>query len=173
MKKIALIYWPKKGSTEQAAMKIAAAFDSGMVDVFTITSVDVGKLESYDALIIGGSTVGADNWEQAHKTRWADFFTSLEGISLKGKPFAIFGLGDQVLYPYHFVDGMAEIRKWFEKAGGQHKGLWPTEGYDFRDSKSVVNGRFLGLALDFEQQKDLNDGRVSRWAAQLKKEFGF
>lgn len=173
MKKIALIYWPKKGSTEQAAMKIAKAFGPETVDVFTITSVDVSKLKDYDALIIGGSTVGADNWEQAHKTRWADFFTGLENINLEGKPFAIFGLGDQVLYPYNFVDGIAEIKKWFEKSGGRLKGLWPVEGYEFRDSRSMGNGHFFGLALDFEQQKDLSDDRIRRWVAQVRKEFGF
>jgi flavodoxin I len=172
MKKIALIYWPKKGSTEKAAHKIYDRFDKGMIDIFTITGINTAEFGLYDAFIIGGSTTGADNWEDTHKTRWAEFFTRLEKAGLSGKPFAQFGLGDQVLYPGNFVDGMRTITEKFEKLGAIHKGLWPVEGYDFQDSDSVKNGMFEGLALDLVNQDELTDGRIDRWVAQIKKEFG-
>ena len=172
MKKIALIYWPKKGNTEKAALKIAGKFDENTMDVFAITAVEMKKLAAYDALIIGGSTTGADNWEQAHKTRWADFFKGLESAGIKGKPYAMFGLGDQVLYPNHFVDGMAEIKSHLDKCGAKLVGLWPAKGYEFKESKALVNGKFLGLALDMEQQKEMTDQRIDQWVAQIRKELG-
>jgi flavodoxin I len=172
MKRIALIYWPKKGNTENAANRIYDRFDKEMIDIFTITSIGTEDFGLYDAFILGGSTTGADNWEQAHKTRWADFFARLEKADIKGKPFAIFGLGDQILYPYHFVDGMRTIKEHFEKHGALHKGLWPTEGYEFRESDSVENDMFFGLALDMDQQKELTDERIDRWTEQIRKEFG-
>ena len=172
MKKIALIYWPKKGSTETAAQKIHAKFEKDVIDIFTITEINTAEFDMYDAFIIGGSTTGADNWESAHKTRWSDFFARLEKAGIKGKPFALFGLGNQVLYPHHFVDSMAFLKEIFEKRGAVLKGLWPVDGYEFEDSESVENGMFYGLALDFDNQADLTDGRISKWVAQIRKEFG-
>jgi flavodoxin len=102
MKKIALIYWPKKGSTETAAQKIYSKFDKNTIDIFTITDINTAEFGMYDAYIIGGSTVGADNWETTHKDRWTDFFKKVNKAEVKGKPFALFGLGNQVLYPANF-----------------------------------------------------------------------
>lgn len=172
MKKIALIYWPKKGNTEDVAYRIYNRFNKEEVDIFTITGAGTAELETYDGFIIGGSTTGADHWEDAHKTRWADFFNRLGSAKIEGKPFAIFGLGDQILYPYHFVDGMRDLKEQFEKNGAVHIGLWPVEGYEFKDSDSMENGMFFGLALDLDRQKDLTDDRIGRWVLQVKKEFG-
>jgi flavodoxin I len=172
MKKIALIYWPKKGNTEAAAHKIHAKFDRGIVDIFTITDINTAEFSMYDAFIIGGSTTGADSWESAHKTRWTDFYAKVEKAELNGKPFAMYGLGNQVLYPNHFVDGMAFLKEIMEKRGAVLKGLWPVEGYDFEESESVENGMFYGLALDFDTQDELTDSRVDKWVAQVRKEFG-
>ncbi len=172
MKKIALIYWPKKGNTENAAYRIYERFDKKLVDIFTITSINTAEFDMYDGFIIGGSTTGADNWEDTYKSRWVDFFARLDKADLKGKPFALFGLGDQILYPYDFVNGMRPIKEQFEKNGAVHKGLWPIEGYEFRDSDSMENGYFFGLALDLDQQKDMTDGRIEKWVEQIKKEFG-
>lgn len=172
MKKIALIYWPKKGSTEAAAFKILARFEKELIDIFTITDINTVEFDLYDAFIIGGSTTGADNWESAHKTRWNDFFARLQKADLKNKPFALFGLGNQVLYPNHFVDGMAFLKEVFEKRGAELKGRWPIDGYEFEESESVENGMFYGLALDFDTQDELTDGRIEKWVAQIRKEFG-
>lgn len=172
MKKIALIYWPKKGNTEDAAYRIYNRFEKEMIDIFTITNINTAEFEMYDAFIIGGSTTGADNWEDAYKSRWVDFFARLDKASLEGKPFAIFGLGDQILYPYNFVDGMRAIKEQFELNGAVHKGLWPVKGYEFKESDSVEKDMFFGLALDNDQQKDMSDGRIDKWTDQIKKEFG-
>ena len=54
MKKIALVYWPKRGNVEKSAQKIARQFGEITVDVFTISQVDVYTLPDYDLLIFGG-----------------------------------------------------------------------------------------------------------------------
>lgn len=172
MKKIALIYWPKKGSTEDAAFKIHSRLGKEIANIFTITEFNTTEFDMYDAFIIGGSTTGADNWESAHKTRWTDFFAKLERTNLKNKPFALFGLGNQVLYPNHFVDSMAFLKEVFEKSGAVLKGRWPIDGYDFEESESVEDGMFFGLALDADTQPELTDQRVDQWVEQIKKEFG-
>jgi flavodoxin I len=49
--------------------------------------------------------------------------------------------------------------------------MWPTDGYDFKKSKAVRDGKFLGLVIDVENQDHLSDKRVKAWVAQLQKEF--
>ena len=171
MKKTALIYWPKKGNVENTAAKIAAYFDKDTIDVLTISKVEVSKLADYDLIIIGGSTIGADNWEDAHTTKWYKFFEDLKSIKLTGRKAAIYGLGDQVLYPEHFVDGMAIIRDEFKAAGADIIGAWPVEGYEHTDSRSQEGDHFIGLALDDDQQPELSNDRIDKWVAKLKAEF--
>jgi flavodoxin I len=172
MKKIALIYWPKKGNTENAAKKIYSRFNKEQIDMFTIKQINTAEFALYDAYIIGAPTTGADNWTEAYKTIWTDFFFRLTKADIKGKPYAIFGLGDQILYPYNFVDGMIDIKKEFDKNGAMHTGSWPVEGYEFRDSESILEGKFVGLSLDEDQQPELTEKRIDEWTTLVKKDFG-
>jgi flavodoxin long chain len=171
MKKTALIYWPKKGNVESTAAKISALFDTGSIDVFTISEADPQKLSDYDLLIFGGSTIGADNWEDTHTTKWYSFFESMKKQNLSGKIAAIYGLGDQILYPEHFVNGMSVIRDELSNTGLRFVGAWPAEGYEHTDSKSLEGDNFIGLALDDDQQPELSDERISKWVALLKSEL--
>jgi flavodoxin I len=173
MKKTAVIYWPKKGNVENTAAKISAHFEAGSVDVFTISEVETNKLSSYDLIIIGGSTIGADNWEDTHTSKWYSFFEALKAVDLKNVPVAIYGLGDQILYPEHFVDGMAIIKKELLPTGAKIIGAWPVEGYEHTCSKSEDGDYFIGLALDDDQQSELSDGRIARWVDILKSEASF
>ncbi|MDT8393699.1 MAG: flavodoxin [Bacteroidales bacterium] len=168
MKKTALIYWPKKGNVENTAKKIAGLFNEENIDVFTITGVDVQLLTDYDLLIFGGSTVGADNWKDTHKSKWYAFFDELKKVDLSGKTAAIYGLGDQVLYPDNFVDSMVIIRDELVSVGAEIIGAWPDEGYEYTDSKSFKDGHFIGLALDDDHQAELSDERISNWVRILK-----
>ena len=52
MKKIVLIYWPKKGNVEKTARKIYERFDESIIDIFTITGVDMNTLSQYENIII-------------------------------------------------------------------------------------------------------------------------
>ena len=81
------------------------------------------------------------------------------------------GLGDQVLYPDHFVDGMAQLKSEFIRYDVQFVGMWPTDGYDHTGSDAVENGMFIGLALDEDQQPELSPERIKTWTDQLKSEF--
>lgn len=173
MKKIAVIYWPKSGNVENTAQKIATYFDAGNVDVFTISNADTSTFPDYDLLIFGGSTVGADNWEDIHTTKWYSFFEELKKLDLSGKPTALYGLGDQVLYPENFVDGMAIIRDELKPTGARIIGVWPVEGYEHTHSKSQEGDHFIGLALDDDHQSEMSDDRISQWVGQIKKEAGF
>jgi flavodoxin I len=173
MKKTAMIYWPKSGNVENTAEKIATYFEAGSIDVFTISKADPGSFANYDLIIFGGSTIGADSWEDTHTTKWYSFLEELKKLDLAGKFTALYGLGDQVLYPEHFVDGLAVIRDELKPTGAKLIGAWPVEGYEHTHSKSQEGDYFIGLALDDDHQSEMSDERISQWVGQIKKEAGF
>lgn len=172
MEKIGIIYWPKDGSVEKIAKKIYEKIDKVNVNIFDILSIEATDLVNYDCLIMGGSTVGAEVWQDAEaNNKWNIFFKALDKLNLKDKEVAIFGLGNQILYPNNFVDGMAVIHDEFKKRGANIIGSWPTEGYTFTDSLAVKNDKFIGLAIDEDQQEELTDDRINSWLGQLKSEM--
>ena len=62
-----------------------------------------------------------------------------------------------------FVDAVFYLYEQFKQCGATIIGEWATEGYKFKASKAVVDGRFVGLALDQENQKDLTPDRLDSW----------
>ena len=51
--------------------------------------------------------------------------------------------------------------------GANVVGAVPTDGYTYIDSASVVDGKFVGLALDEDNESDKTDGRIAAWVAGI------
>ena len=92
----------------------------------------------------------------------------LAGHDFSGKKVAIYGLGNQKSYPVEFVDAMFYLYEQFKQCGATLIGAWDTEGYNFKRSKAVVDDRFVGLALDQENQKELTNQRLDAWLKTLQ-----
>lgn len=173
MKKVLLLFWGKKGNVERAARKVYAKFAPADIDIFDVVSFDVSKIKNYHLLVLCGSTIGAENWiDVKDDNEWNRFFVKIRKYDLSGIKVASIGLGDQVLYPGHFVDGLGVFKEEMERVGAQMIGFWPTEGYDFTDSDGMEDDMFFGLALDLDQQDHLTDERIDKWVKQVKKEAG-
>jgi flavodoxin long chain len=172
MKKTALLYWGKGGNVENAAHIIYRQFDPDTIDMFALDEFDIDKITDYGLVILGGSTVGAENWEDAsNDNKWNTFFRAIESKDLSGVTFAAFGLGNQVLYPAHFVDGLGIFHDEMTRTHARVIGQWPVDGYHFTDSKGAHDGKFYGLALDEDNEPELTEERVQKWVALLKKEM--
>lgn len=52
-------------------------------------------------------------------------------------------------------------------AGAEVVGSWPTDDYQHSESTAVRNGKFVGLALDADNQDHLTSVRVSAWVAAI------
>lgn len=173
MKKIVLLFWGKKGNVERAARKVYAKFSPADIDIFDVVSFDISKIKNYQLLVLCGSTIGAENWlDVKDDNEWNRFFVKLRKYDLSETKVASIGLGDQVLYPGHFVDGLAVFKEEMERVGAKMIGYWPTKGYDFTDSDGRDGDMFFGLALDLDQQDELTDDRIDKWVKQVKKEAG-
>jgi flavodoxin I len=165
-----LFYWPTGGNVENAAKMIAKEY--GELKLMSLSEINADTFLQNKNFIVGGSTLGSETWQgTSSENPWNSFFKLLSTLDLTNKKIALFGLGDQVLWPSNFVDGMGVIYNAFKNAHAKIVGKWPTEGYDFSDSKAEENGFFVGLALDEDQQAELSEQRIHIWVNQLKKEF--
>jgi flavodoxin I len=166
---VGLFFGTQTGKTEDVADLIAAKAGIEKTDI-----ADAGgaaDLEGFDGIIAGVPTwhTGAD--EQRSGTTWDDYLEEISALSLSGKPVAIFGLGDQASYGDNFCDGIEELHNTFEKAGAKMLGYVDASGYDmYTESKSVKDGKFLGLPLDGDNEPDMSEDRVNKWVDQIKSE---
>jgi len=156
MPKIGLFYSTETGMNEGVA-KMIAEMMPGELDVFMeITKASVDDAASCDCLLIGMPTHGEGEMQEG----WADFYPNLDSIDFSGKIVALFGLGDQVGYGHEFVDGLRLLYDKFVKRGATMVGRWPTDGYDFSHSEAIVDGQFVGLVIDEQNQLDQTPEQV-------------
>lgn len=167
MKKIALIYSFNTQKTKNVAQEIKDTFGSSDIVEINAEEINGKTFSSYDNLILGVPT-----WFDGELPNyWDEFVPELETLNLKGKKIALFGNGDQVGYPENFVDGIGVMADIVELRGADIVGETSIDGYSFEKSKALRDNKFLGLAIDFENQADLNTKRIKKWVEQLKKEF--
>ncbi|NOU58375.1 flavodoxin [Marinifilum caeruleilacunae] len=164
MSKTAIIYGSTTGNTENAANQLAGLLEADIIDVSTKPEEALTK---YENLIFGTSTWGAGDLQDD----WEDFISNVESADLSGKVVAIFGLGDSSSNPDTFVGGMGSIYEVVKDKGCKIVGSVETESYDFDESTAVLDGKFIGLALDEENQGDLSDERITRWVEQISKDL--
>jgi len=165
---VGLIYSTTTGNTETVAGYIGEATGLEAVDIGDLGGDDVA---GYDGLIIGAPTwhTGADT--ERSGTAWDEFlYGDLTSLDLKGKKVAIFGVGDQSGYADNYCDAMDELSSCFKAQGAEVIGAWPTDGYDYVESKSVDGGKFVGLACDEDNQPEMSEDRAKSWVGQIKGE---
>ncbi|MFW9916413.1 MAG: flavodoxin [Candidatus Thorarchaeota archaeon] len=166
MTKIGLFYGSEMGHTKRVAGLISKEFGN------EITIEDIGyassrQMQKYDILIFGVPT-----WDDGKLDwNWEWFLPYLHKIDFTGKKVALFGLGDQERYDEVFLGAMATIYKKLKAKGAKIVGEWPVEGYANTKSSAIRNNKFVGLAIDEDNQADLTKDRVKQWVAQLKQEF--
>ncbi|QGY47603.1 flavodoxin [Maribellus comscasis] len=160
----AIFYGSDTGNTEAAAKQIAAKLQA---DIFDVASNPKDKLAEYKNLILGTSTMGIGDLQDD----WASFLSDVENADLNGKAIALFGLGDADMYPDSFVDGMGEIYNTVKAKGCKIVGQVDTDGYEFDASTAVVDGKFVGLPLDEDNQSDLTNERIEVWVEKIRNEF--
>ena len=165
MKNICVIYGSSTGTCQGLAEKIGQQLgvqDDGMIDVQNLSADVVNK---YDVLILGTSTWGAGEMQDD----WYDGVKVLKQAGLQGKAVAVFGCGDSESYSDTFCGGMAELYNAAKDAGATMMGEVATDGYNFDDSEAVVDGKFVGLALDEVNEDGKTDSRIEAWVEELKK----
>ena len=161
MKKTVIIYGTSTGTCEDLAGRIGAKL--GVDNIINVTDLDNSVIADNDNLILGTSTWGAGEVQDD----WYDGIKTIKSADLSNKTVALFGCGDSESYPDTFVGGMAEIYNAVKAAGANVVGAVATEGYTFDDSEAVVDGMFVGLALDEVNEDGKTDERIDAGVADI------
>lgn len=160
MSKVCVVYGSSMGNTEEAANLIAA--ELGVDDIYNIGSTSADVLNGYDKLVIGTSTWGNGDLQD----EWDSF--DIDSIDVKGKTIALFGMGDSSSYSDTYCNAMGILYDKFSANGAKIVGAVSTDGYEFDESNAVRKGKFVGLALDADNQSELTESRIKAWVEQIK-----
>lgn len=173
MQKTAIFYGPVGGSTEYVAKKIQEIIGSDRCDLIPVREASVTDLEKYDNIIFGIATIGNETWHnEPVKSGWFGFMPELEKCNFSGKKCAIFGLGDQIRYADHFVDAMADVYEVIMENGATVTGSVDPEGYEFNHSRSLIDGKFIGLPVDEDFESDRTSKRIKSWLEEIMPQLG-
>lgn len=165
MKKTVIIYGSTTGNAAMAAETIAAKLGGG--DIKEVAKASKDDLDNYENLILGSSTWGDGELQDD----WYSFLPTLKSANLNGKTVAVFGVGDQFSYSSTYVNAMGELYDAANAAGAKIIGATSTDGYSFDESTAVRDGKFVGLALDYDNQDSLSVDRITAWANQILPEL--
>ncbi len=161
----AIFFASSTGNSEEIANKISVALND--IEVFDLAGTKIEKINEYDKLILGSSTWGDgelnDDWEDI----WGDFCK----LDLSNKTIALFGLGDQESYSDEFCSAMGIIYEQIAKSGAKIIGFTSTDGYYHDSSKAQIDDKFVGLAIDEDNQSELTDKRIEDWVKDIKEDI--
>lgn len=167
MKETVIIYGSTSGNCESIANRIAHALGVSSSSVVSASDLTPELINNHTNLILGSSTWGCGDLQD----EWYDAIEVIRSSDLTGKTVAVFGCGDSCGFSTTFCDAMSAIYEAAMTAGGRMVGAVATDGYTFDESASVVNGEFVGLALDEDNESDKTDSRIAAWVESIKPEL--
>lgn len=160
MSKTIVVYGSTTGTCESIAHTLGDQLGAEVINVADLTAV---QLAEADNIVLGTSTWGAGEMQDD----WYDGINVVKSANLSGKRVALFGCGDSASYSDTFCGGMKELYDAAVAAGATVVGAVSTDGYTFDDSDAVVDGQFVGLALDDVNEDDKTSERISSWLPTL------
>jgi len=170
MATIGLFFGSSTGNTENAAEQIQKLLQAAghEVNLLNVYSESVQSMQNYEYLVLGIPT-----WDIGEiQEDWKNVWDELDTLDLAGKKVAVFGQGDQRGYPATFQDCIGLLAKKARERGASLVGFMSTEGFTFDESLGLEDGKFMGLSLDDDNQRDLTEGRIAAWVPQVIAEFG-
>jgi len=165
MAQIGIFFGSTEGNTERVVNQVMQALGGEAAAVLhNVNSATADDMQPYTNLILACPT-----WEIGQlQEDWDSFIDELADVDFAGKKVAYIGLGDADGYPDTFLDALGVIHDRIKDKGATFVGAWPTDGYNFEASKGVADGKFLGLAIDEDNQKELTAKRVEEWVQLIK-----
>ncbi len=165
MAKVGIFYGSTEGDTENVSYKLKDLL--GDADVFNVDSSSAEDVQKYDNLIFAAST-----WDIGElQEDWETFIDLLDDVDFNGKTVAFVGTGDADGYPDTFIDAIGIIYERIKDSGAKFIGQVPTDEYVFDDSAALVDGKFIGLPIDEDNEPDKTDERLAKWVEQIKSDL--
>lgn len=167
MNKIGIFYGSTTGTTEEIANQIADKLDVAKADIHDVARIDKDAIGKYDVLLLGSSTWGDGELQDD----WYDAVEMMKEQDLAHKFVGLFGCGDCDSYGDTFCDAIGILYEELKNTGCTFCGSMDTSEYDFGNSIAVVNGRFIGLAIDEVNESNKTEARIGQWTKLIKEEI--
>ena len=117
------------------------------------------EMEKYDRLVLVIPTWDFGEWQED----WEETLNHVKEIEWKNKTVGLVGLGDQIGYSEYYQDCMGMFYDIIVPRGANCIGFTSTEGYTWKESKAIRDGKFVGLAIDEDSQPELTMDRIDDW----------
>lgn len=166
MSRIGIYYGSTTGNTQDVADAIAKKLGVEKADLHDVAKAKA-DYSAYDVVLFGTSTLGLGDLQDD----WEYYIDKVKGADLTGKKVALFGCGDSSSYSDTFCDGVGKVYDVVKDKGCQLIGKVSAEGYTYDSSEAYVDGQFVGLLINNDNEPDLTDERISGWIEELKKEI--
>lgn len=171
MASIGIYVGSANGITMAVGKQIQQALGEDECDLFDLEDDYMGfdEMLEYDILIFGCSTWGSGEVQ----FNWVEPLQDLanEKPDFSGKTIALFGAGDHVDHGEQFVSALGVLYDKFSERGASFIAPFPTDGYTYKYSNAVRDGKFVGFPFDQVHEKDKTPERLERWLVQLKAEL--
>lgn len=167
MKTVTIIYGSSTGNTKSVAQTIAKKLAMHHVILLDAAKASAKDIEAANNLILGASTWGSGDLQDD----WDSLLPTVKKCALDGKTVALFGLGDGASYCDTFVDGLGTIYNTIKDKNCIITGQTAIEDYDFSESRAVVDGAFVGLPLDEDNESDKTEARIDKWLLKIMSNF--
>lgn len=163
MTTIGIFFGSNTGKSERIAHRIKRELKQFKTDVHNIRFAAPHHFEQYAALVLITSTWGSGDLQDD----WCEFDRFLDGIDFSKKKVSFIGLGDQDTYPDSFADGVGMLYQRIAHKAASVIGYTPIDSYQFQQSRAVVDGQFIGLILDEENQPERTEKRIVEWVSRI------
>lgn len=166
MERIGVFYGTTSGKSEAIADEIDFDLKKYEHEVFNVVN-GVEEIANFKNLILITPTYGVGELQKD----WEEHVSQLKKIDFSGKKVALVGLGNQFTFGESFVEGMKKLYDIVIANHGEIIGFTSNKGYHYQESEAVVDGKFVGLALDETNQDNETPERISTWIKEILKEF--
>ena len=165
---IKIIYGTETSTTRDVLPDLLNCFKNHNASVTPIDEFTQEDLEGYDLYILSSPTW----YSGGFPGDWEDRLEDFKSLDFTLRTFAIFGLGDALGYPDHFIDAVGVLAEIILKRGGQLVGKWPSSEYDFDRSFALTkNNMFYGLGIDDDNEPEKTKPRFEAWVQQIENEL--
>lgn len=166
MTKIGIYYGSTTGSTQEVAEEIGKKLGVDKPDIHDVSNAN-NDFSAYDIILFGSSTLGFGDLQDD----WETYINKMSSADLKGKKVALFGCGDSSSYSDTFCDAVGKIYSAIKDKECTIIGKTSTEGYTYDSSEAEVDGQFVGLLIDNDNEPNLTDQRIALWVEDLKQKI--
>lgn len=165
MKKIGLFYGSTSGRTKGIVDEIEFNL-RGEVTIYNVAD-GIKAISDFDNLILAVPTYGVGELQKD----WEDVFEDFKQIDFSNKVVALIGVGNQTTFGESFIGALVLLYEAVTTNGGRIVGLTSTDGYHFEECDAIIDDKFMGLALDEDNQDDMTPDRIYDWLEDIKPLF--